>query len=54
VIADLTDGTSVAIDALRVDHGRMAADKDRAKVQQLCQQIERYRPNAARSQAESV
>jgi deoxyribose-phosphate aldolase len=48
VIADLTDGTSVAVDALTVDHGRLTADKDRAKVQKLCQQLERYRPNAAR------
>jgi hypothetical protein len=51
VIADLTDGASVAIDALRVDHGRLAADKDRAKVEQRCKQIEWYRPNAARFQA---
>jgi hypothetical protein len=51
VIADLADGSSVAIDALKVDHGRLAVNKDRARVEQLCEQIEGYRPKPARAQA---
>jgi hypothetical protein len=49
VVADLSDGTSVAIDALKVDHGRFAADKDHARVEQLCKQIEWYRPKPVRA-----
>lgn len=44
VVADLADGSSVAIDALKVDHGRLAADRERARVDQLCEQVESYRP----------
>jgi hypothetical protein len=51
VVAELADGSTLAIDALRVDHGRLAADKDRARVEQLCQQVEGYRPKPARAQA---
>jgi hypothetical protein len=49
VVADLADGTTVAIDALKVDHGRLAADRDRARVEELCLQVESYRPRAPRS-----
>jgi hypothetical protein len=49
VIADLTDGSSVTIDALRVDHGRAAADRDRSRVEELCRQVEALRPPAARA-----
>jgi hypothetical protein len=44
VVAELSDGSTVAVDALRVDHGRLAADGDRARVEQLCRQVEAYRP----------
>jgi hypothetical protein len=44
VVAELADGGSVAIDALKVDHGRLGAHRDQARVEQLCKQIESYRP----------
>ena len=51
VVAELADGSSLAIDALRVDQGRLAAERDRARVEELCRQIEALRPASAPSHA---
>lgn len=44
VVAELSDGRSVTVDALRVDHGRLAGERDRDRVADLCREIETYRP----------
>jgi hypothetical protein len=44
VVAELRDGRTVPVDALKVDHGRLAAERDHERVATLCQQIEDCRP----------
>jgi hypothetical protein len=41
----------LAIEALKVDDGRLAADRDQARVEQLCERVESYRPKPAPVQA---